>query len=328
MHEPTGDSAAVSAANLRDVFPSGEIYAVSDDEALLQAASGYGLIGIPMDEADDLPTGGNVVLFLRYHLLSKEIRRRFRKVKVLFVPISSFDTGLDPALYTLRLTLLTDYAAAIARTRYWIGELSKPDPITFASKAPCSAGEPGMRLVCTLANDLTLDAWTSPTIGAGQWVSVGSYCEIALTTRPVPERPRPFTIDGTAVVSGVLAARDPRFDEAGDVRIRAANELRRELQERAPVVLRLKGGILSDLRADGEDYTEALREVTNPDYGLHALELGLGTNQHVLPHVDWAVNSQLNEGVGPVHIGFGDGMTGAHMDFVVADVAHQSGPSA
>jgi hypothetical protein len=34
-------------------------------------------------------------------------------------------------------------------------------------------------------------------------------------------------------------------------------------------------------------------------------------------------NSQLNEGAGPVHLGFGDGMTGAHMDFVVAECTHR-----
>ncbi|QFG22445.1 hypothetical protein F7P10_16265 [Actinomadura sp. WMMB 499] len=299
---------------------------MSDDAALLEEASRYGLTSVPMDEADGLPAEANVVLFLRNHLLSKEIRGRFRKARVMFVPISSFDNGLEPALYTLRLTLLTDYAAAVERTRRWIDDLrTLTEPIGFVSKGPCSSADPGTNFVCELADDLTLDAWASPTIGTGQWVGVGSYCEIAITARPSPNRPRPFTIDGTAVASGVLAARDPRYDDAGDARIRAAHELRRELNRRAPIVLRLEGGVLTDLTAGGEDYTGALREVTDPKYGGHALELGLGTNQHVLPHVDWTVNSQLNEGAGPVHIGFGDGMTGAHMDFVVAAATHHFG---
>ncbi|MBE1530408.1 hypothetical protein [Actinomadura algeriensis] len=302
---------------------------MSDDETLLREASRYGLTSVPMAEADELPAGANVVLFLREHLLSREIRKRFRAAKVLFVPISSFDTELESALYTLRLTFLTDYAAAVERTRRWIDDLGRrTEPISFVSKGPCSSGGPGTNFVCALADDLTLDAWASPTIGAGQWVGVGSYCELAVTGRgPAANRPHPFTIDGTAVASGVLAARDPRFDDAGDARIRAANDLRRELARRAPIVLRLKGGVLAEARADGEDFTDALREATNPEYGLHALELGLGTNQHVLPHVDWTVNSQLNEGAGPVHIGFGDGITGAHMDFVVAEAAHHFGSS-
>ncbi|TDC70306.1 hypothetical protein E1200_05745 [Actinomadura sp. GC306] len=302
---------------------------MSDDETLLREAARYGLKAVAMDESGDLPEDSRVVLFLRNHLLSREIRKRFRASRVLFVPISSFDTELESALYTLRLTFLTDYAAAVGRTRRWIDDLrSLTEPIGFVSNGPCSAGTPGTNIVCELADDLTLDAWASPTIGPGQWVGVGSYCEIAITSRgPAGKRPRPFTIDGTAVASGVLAARDPRFDEAGDARISAADDVRRELNRRAPIIMRLKGGVLTDVRAGGEDFTDALREVTNPEYDLHALELGLGTNQHVLPHVDWTVNSQLNEGAGPVHIGFGDGMTGAHMDFVVAEAAHHFGPS-
>lgn len=325
-----GDASELSAAQLRAVFPDGEIFAVSDDEELLREAARYGLKGVPLEESDGLPDGAGVVLFLRHNLLSRELRKRFRKARVLFVPISSFDAGLESALYTLRLTFLTDYREAVRRTRSWIEDLqSLVEPINFVSSGPCSAGEPGTRLVCELADDLTLDAWASPSIGPGQWVGVGSYCELAITCRgPAAKGARPFTIDGTAVASGVLAARDPRYDEAGDARIRAADEVRRELNRRAPIVMRMKGGVLTDVRADGEDFTDALREVTNPEYDLHALELGLGTNQHVLPHVDWTFNSQLNEGAGPVHIGFGDGMTGAHMDFVVAEAAHHFGPPA
>jgi hypothetical protein len=38
--------------------------------------------------------------------------------------------------------------------------------------------------------------------------------------------------------------------------------------------------------------------------------------------VDWRFNSQLNEGAGVMHIGFGEGITGAHMDFVIPESDH------
>lgn len=44
---------------------------------------------------------------------------------------------------------------------------------------------------------------------------------------------------------------------------------------------------------------------------------------NLLPLVDWELNSQLNEGAGTLHLGFGEGMTGAHMDFVVAECEHR-----
>jgi hypothetical protein len=77
------------------------------------------------------------------------------------------------------------------------------------------------------------------------------------------------------------------------------------------------------VHADGEDFTDAVREATNPQYELHALELGIGTNMGLLPRVDWTYNSQMNEGAGLVHLGVGEGITGAHMDFIVADGEHR-----
>ena len=53
--------------------------------------------------------------------------------------------------------------------------------------------------------------------------------------------------------------------------------------------------VRTGVRAGGRDFTDAVRDVTNPDHGLQALELGIGTNQCVLPEVRWQVNSQLNE---------------------------------
>jgi hypothetical protein len=118
-------------------------------------------------------------------------------------------------------------------------------------------------------------------------------------------------------------ARDRHFSEVGDVRIRAADKLRGELVAAAPITLRLDHGVLTEVSAADRDFTDAVREVTNPEHRLQALELGIGTNQSVLPEVKWQINSQLNEGAGPVHLGFGEGVTGAHMDFIVAESNHR-----
>ena len=325
---PTSKSPGGPQNNLGQVFPRGEIFAVSDDEWLLLAATYYGLTPIPLDENDRLPEDANVVLFLRHNLVSRDIRKMFRRHRVLLVPIASFDPGLEVALYTQKLVLSTDYVAACRRTRYWIESLkNQPGMLRFTGEpaAPESAefGElPATRLTCGLAEQLSADAWPRLTIGPGQWVGVGSYCEISITTRPSDELPS-FTLAGTAVASGLLVARDPRFTTEGDARIQAAERLREKISGHGPIVLRLEGGILTDASAGGRDFTKEIDEVTNPAHGLRALELGIGTNHDVLARVNWKINSQLNEGVGPVHIGFGEGMTGAHMDFIVAAGTHE-----
>jgi hypothetical protein len=131
-----------------------------------------------------------------------------------------------------------------------------------------------------------------------------------------------FTVNGTMAASGVLVAKDVMCTDKGEARIRQAQELQEQLVARAPIVVHLTDGKVTSIKAGGEDFTEAVRQATNPTYELHALELGLGTNMNLLPQVDWAYNSQMNEGAGAVHVGIGEGITGAHMDFVVAESNH------
>ncbi|SFO58489.1 MULTISPECIES: hypothetical protein [Actinomadura] len=324
--------------NLRQIFPGdGRIYAVTDDEWVGIAAGYYGLEHVPLAEVETIPPGANVVLFLRHSLVSVKLRRMFREFRVLTVPIASFDASLEAALYTQKLTMATDYATACQNSRYWIENLQEQagrlvfhdgaldeggDEPGRAGTANRKPGQQRTHIVCSLADSMSIDALPEPAIDVGQWVGVGSYCELALNNRPLSGRPSPFTIEGTVVAAGALVARHPRFTQQGDARIRAAERLRAELVERAPLVLRMEANVLTSLQAGGKDFTEALREVTNPELGLQAMELGIGTNQAVLPQVNWKVNSQLNEGAGPLHIGFGEGITGAHMDFVVAQSTH------
>ena len=313
---------------LRQVFPEGEIFAVSDCEWLGIAAAYYGLESLSLADTRKLPHEANVVLLLRNSLASGHLRKLFSHAKVLVIPISSFDPALEAALYTQRLATITDYRAACAQGRRWVGSIkSQPGTLVFytdqSDECPRDCCGPlRTNLVCSFSDNLSAAAWLEPVLEPGQWVSVGSFCEVSLSVDP-HDQPRQFSLDGTAMASGVLVARDRHCTPAGDARIKAAAQLRSKLVAAAPITLRLDGGVLTGVRAGGRDFTDAVRDVTNPDHGLQALELGIGTNQCVLPEVRWQVNSQLNEGAGPVHLGFGDGVTGARMDFIVAQAAHR-----
>lgn len=327
---PTKDwemkTATLERSTLHQVFPEGEIYAVSDCEWLGIAAAYYGLESLSLADASKLPPESSVVLYLRHNLVSAEIRKLFRGARVLVIPIASFDPELEAALYTQKLAMHTDYDSACALGRYWVENIQNQDgPLVFTGPDTGESGTGPERtdLVCTFTDDLSIAAWLEPAISPGQWVSVGSFCEISLTTRPSRDQPQPYTIDGTAVAAGLLVGRHPRVSDVGEARIRAADKLRRELAAAAPISLRLENGTLTEVRAGGQDFTDALLEVTNPEHGLQALELGIGTNLGIQPEVDWQINSQLNEGAGPVHLGFGEGITGAHMDFIVAESTHR-----
>jgi hypothetical protein len=306
---------------LRQLFPLGDIFAVADDALLGQAAAEQGLKYVPLDQAEELAAGANVVLLLQHHMISKRIRLVFKHHSVLVVPIASFDGSPGSARYTLGMTLLTNWVLAADMASYWIERLREgAGQVVFGSPEPALADT--MRLVCSLGPALTVDAWPRAVIGAHDWVSVGSCCELSVTKQPGRTGADTFSMAGTAHASGVLAALDPRCTEAGEKRFEEARELRAEMIRLGTIRLEMKDNVLAGVTAGGRDLTGELLSATNPDHGLQALEFGIGTNRAVLRWVDWRVNSQLNEGAGVMHIGFGEGITGAHMDFVVADCEH------
>ncbi|MFI5808671.1 hypothetical protein [Streptomyces sp. NPDC051561] len=308
---------------LRQIFPEGDIVAVTDDAPLGSEAASHGLRYVSLDNVATLPAGSNVVLFLSHHLISKKIRALFKHHRVLVVPIASFDGTSEAARYTLRMTLLTDYLKAAETATYWIDGLrSKAKKIVFGSLDALGEGSEATNLVCSLGPSLTVDAWPHAEIRVGDWVSIGSCCELSITKQPSSIGDDIFSMEGTVHASGVLAARDPRCTKAGDARIRRAHRLRAEMTDLGSITLSLKGNVLVSARAGGKEFTEELLDVTNPDHNLQALELGIGTNLGLLPNVDWRHNSQLNEGAGVMHIGFGEGITGAHMDFIIPESDH------
>ncbi|WP_326705308.1 hypothetical protein [Streptomyces cyaneofuscatus] len=308
--------------HLRQIFPEGDIVAVTDDASLGSVAARSGLVYVPLEGASALPDGSNVVLFLSRHLISKKIRLLLRPHRVLVVPIASFDGSPEAARYTLRMTMLTNYVKASEMAAYWIDGLrSEAKSLVFGPLTPSAEHADATRLVCSLGPSLTVDAWPRAEIGVGDWVSVGSCCELSITKQP-SSGDDVFSMDGTVRAAGVLAARDPRCTEEGAARVRRAERLRAKIADLGPISLTLKKNVLVEARAGDDDFTDDLLDVTNPAHGLQALELGIGTNLALLPKVDWRHNSQLNEGAGAMHIGFGEGITGAHMDFIIPESEH------
>lgn len=336
-HMPTTPSAQTNSttvetgAGLRQVFPEGDIYLVADDADLAAYGAGKGYKTALLEDVPGLPEKSNCVVLLQHQLVTRDIRRLFRGMGALVVPVRAFEGTPELGRYALDKVLETDYVKACELNQYWVRSLEQEsgDIIFDADLGPAvdaygNGNRPRTHLVCRLADNLDANAWLTPEITADKWVSVGSYCELSITAPSTDNWTGAFTLDGTAVCVGVLVAEDPRATEDGRNRINEARKLRDEIAACSePVVLTLKEGVLQSCTAGDKDFTERVKQATNPKYDLHALELGIGTNLELMPRIDWRLNSQMNEGAGPVHIGFGEGITGAHMDFIVAEGGHE-----
>jgi hypothetical protein len=287
---------------------------VSDDRAVCEELSRRGLPTREWTEDLVMEDGARVLLALCHKLVSRSIRKQFSPARVLVLPIASFDDSYESILYTVEMAFATDYVESCRRNHEWIGILrNKPDGVLrFVG--------PTTDLECRLRDDLKVHTSLKLEIEPGEWVSVADYCEVSLQAPSRGNWLGAFSITGYAEAVGVLSAEDSRVVPVGIERVQAARPLRSDLVENGPVALVLDESVLQSATVAGRDRSKEIGEVTNPEYGLHAIELGLGSNPAIASLVDWGVNSQLNEGVGLVHLGFGEGITGAHMDFVIDQV--------
>ncbi|MBO1438790.1 hypothetical protein [Meiothermus sp. CFH 77666] len=89
-------------------------------------------------------------------------------------------------------------------------------------------------------------------------------------------------------------------------------------ERRFPLKIKIENSQLKEVRsADGTDFTDEIRELSNPQLELILVEMAVSNNPGLdVSNLDWSVNSVLNEGARGVHFAVGDGVTGAHIDFI------------
>lgn len=307
-------SASQGVVNIKRLSNGADIVIVCDDRQLCEYLRGEGYPVLRWTPDLVMPDDSTVLLSLCHQDSNPTIRKQFLNAAVLVVPLASFDNDHPPFQYTMDLVLATDYSDTCRRNRDWIQELTDSSDGVFEFTGPST------ELTCRIRDDIEVSTSTEVVIEPGQWVSVGSYCEVSMVAPSRDDWRGAFTIDGYAQAVGLLAGVDPRATTAGRERARSAQPLRQELASKAPIRLELRDGVLQSVLVDGKERSSDVSRVTNPDYGLQTFELGLGTNPGIADLIDWTVNSQLNEGVGQIHLGFGEGITGAHLDFLIEEV--------
>jgi hypothetical protein len=235
-----------------------------------------------------------------------QLRTLFRGARVLWLPLASFASDFESAAYSISLLLQSDFEQAVSRNRSLISLLlTTRDSLEFTSD--------GHRLRCALDDEIYVASRTRVGLAEGEHASVGAYCEVGLHTA-IGEFDPPFDVSGELRVDGMIVARHRESPSALDETFASARELVEDLSSDLPFSLIVED---NHVREDCLGGAEALlREVTNPEYDLLLNEVAFGTNHALAGHVDWRINSQLNEGVGGMHVAVGDGLTGAHIDFV------------
>lgn len=266
----------------------------------------HNAVVVPTDDEKILP-------YTEWHKL-------FHDARVLIVPLVSFDPAMDAARYTVDMLSRSRFETAVELNRDWLSLLMN-------RKTPMVFGGEGCELVCELEDDITvLKPKVESALAPGEWESIGSYFEVGLVPMPEDFRPgfRPgYVVEGTLTVPGVAVAHHKQMHPKLRPLASRAWRLFEEVREQGlfPLKMEIRNSRTTHVWAGERDLSGEIEELTNKRLELVLNEMAFSTNAGIVPeHIDWAYNAQLNEGAIGIHVGLGDGVTGAHVDFICPGV--------
>lgn len=299
--------------NVRAVFgDAGDdpIY-VTDDVELVSWLQEAGVRTVLFADFAGAPSAGVVLIptdWARFPAPSR-LRGQLLGHRVLWVPIASFDCAPATALYSLSLLFRSDFSQAVLNNKRVLTKLLPPHRERIFRAE-------GTELTFLLEDDVYINSRTRLQLDEGEQASIGAYFEAELGANWV-DKEETFHVNGYMRVSGCLVSHHRELPRELGGRVPQADGLLRELRELLPFTIEVRDSHVVPGSFGRLD--EAVRELTNPMYDGLLTELAFGTNTALNADVDWAHNSQFNEGVGGLHIALGDGLTGSHLDFVCPD---------
>lgn len=250
----------------------------------------------------------------------KEWNALFQHSRLLVMPLVSFDPAMETVLYNMELLCHSTFDQATRLNEQWVQRLlDHKDPFIFRGE--------GCEFVCKVEEDVSIMLpKVEVEIVPGEWVSVGNYFEVGMIPQPDDIRPA-FSVNGTFTVPGVAVAHHRQMHENLLPLVDRAWALFEELRraDAFPLQLHIENSRVLHVFASGKDIAEELEYLTNKRRERVLTEMAFSTNGGVLPqNVDWSKNSQLNEGAIGIHVALGDGLTGAHVDFICPSVELQN----
>lgn len=305
--------------SLAPVFGSSKPLFVTDNLDFVSWLRTHNLGASLLDEIVDIPKQRRKsVVFLPTvvdGLSFFRLERFFKGSRVLIVPLVAFDPSLEASIYTLKLLTSSDFEQATKENAEWISILEKGEVQRLVFKG--AYGELEVTLKERL--DLMLPR-TQASLLPGEWEAIGMFFEIAMIPDNEDFFHPGYVVNGEVEVPGIAVAHHrimPKQLTCLPIRAwKLLGGLIRE--ERFPLRIKIENSQLKEVRSvDGADFTNEIRELSNPQLELMLVEMAISNNPGLEAHnLDWTVNSVLNEGARGIHFAVGDGVTGAHIDFI------------
>jgi len=294
------------SSNLMNTLFNQEFSIIADSDDFLDACSKLGFKTANISSIDTLPK--NSVIFSFTNAAAKltfEIAKNTESKKCIFCATQVFDPSIKSALYSLELLLQSDFEQAMKNQRAVLNMLNSHEYFSLSGRSTNAQVTifPHARPYGLISEDIE-----------GDFIqSVAEFFEVHYAHMN-PQEPCPFSFNGVLQISGILTVlRKPNPMLPDGLKSSLTWLSDRLSQEGA--LLSIKDNIITSLIINNEEQVKLLDLAAGPR-GLRLTEFAIGVNEAIEANIDYKINSQLNEGIGGVHLAIGDGSSGYHIDFL------------
>ncbi len=300
--------------HLIPLFDSEDIIFVSDNRRLIHWLQNLNIRCSHIANVKKLPNNVVSIQSNTYHFNKVTTLLEGSDASVLTVPQVAFDTSFEVLQYNCKKLLETNFSRAFEKKNSVLSFLETSDRSIFNF---CSDKA---NIQCEFMEHAEFQYPTSIRLTKNEPTSFAEFLE--LTFEHIhPRQPRPFVLSGHFAVSSILYAFTPGIIMHSHRELRAkAQKLFRQVSSSTKKEIAFRNNKISSFQIDGKEFLANLCELTGHCRNNEITEFAFGLNQDILHTINWSMNAQINEGASGIHIGIGDGVTGAHIDFICVDV--------
>lgn len=303
--------------NLSCLFPSGSQPLVITDSSLVEGL--FGQAGFKTQPLESFKRGAELpkeLILVSTAASSFYDARQLQQApfgsSILDIPLVSFVGDLDKAVpYLLSRLQTLDFASACRTSLRAVEAIQQAtQPIRVTSRQ--------RELRVELGEDVHIaQPHVEPLIRQGEMISLGQFLEVGL----VPNKAgTSFAVYGELVCDGASVAHHHRNHEKSEPCALAAWTSLGRIRKAGgfPLLLSIHDSrVTSITTAMGDEVLSDFLPLTDRVFRGHLIEFALAS----LPasaSTDWAINSQINEAAGGVHVALGTGVNAAHIDFIAS----------
>jgi hypothetical protein len=301
--------------NLKSIFAGERAAVVTDDWRLAEWLAARYVPAATFDEIAagdaDVPKRALAVPLDWNRVPSRQVLRdKWSATSVLWLPLASFTSDLETAKYSMEMFSEVDVSQSVAMNRRVITRL-------LMAREEITMTGPDTALKIRLPDTLHSVGRTRVALLHDEHSTLGNYFEVGMSPADMAGGiDTSMSVSGVVRVDSVLVAKHREMRRESASSFGAAEALAAKLRRACPFQV-----VIEDNRVvDGfGEWAEAIHALSGPQYQYALTEVAIGTGALPLGRVEWSLNSVLNEGATGIHIGVGNGLNGAHFDFIATE---------